>query len=199
LGIVDPQRHLFRAPSKEAAVEHAKSVAAANQPSQVVLLDEFGRLIPIAHYQLPRYPTPQFGNGGEGSVLEAAVKALLIGGLLAAGVAVLGDVVEKVGREPEKGTSKAQETEKATVAGAPKTANFLPDSMRKHSSSAAPAVFINCPFDPSYRSLFDAIVFAVMALGFEPRCALERDTGTEERLKKIVEIIHSCRLGIHDL
>lgn len=71
--------------------------------------------------------------------------------------------------------------------------------MRKHSSSAAPAVFINCPFDPSYRPLFDAIVFAVMALGFEPRCALERDTGTQERLKKIVEIIHSCQFGIHDL
>jgi hypothetical protein len=71
--------------------------------------------------------------------------------------------------------------------------------MRKHSPSAAPAVFINCPFDPSYRPLFDAIVFAVMALGFEPRCALERDTGTQERLKKIVEIIHSCQFGIHDL
>ena len=71
--------------------------------------------------------------------------------------------------------------------------------MRKHRPSAAPAVFINCPFDPSYRRLFDAIVFAVMALGFEPRCALERDTGTQERLKKIVEIIHSCQFGIHDL
>ena len=105
-GVVDPQRRLFTAPSKAAAVEHAKSVAAANQPSQVVLLDEFGRLIPIAHYQLPRYPTPHFGNGGEGSVFEAAVKALLIGGLLAAGVAVLGEVVEKVDRELEKGTSK---------------------------------------------------------------------------------------------
>ena len=85
---------------------------AANQPSQVVLLDEFGRLIPIAHYQLPRYPTPQFGNGGEGSVFEAAVKALLIGGLLAAGVAVLGDVVEKVHRELEKGTSKPKKRRK---------------------------------------------------------------------------------------
>jgi hypothetical protein len=71
--------------------------------------------------------------------------------------------------------------------------------MRKLSLSAAPAVFINCPFDPSYRPLFDSIVFAVMALGFEPRCALERDTGTQERLKKIVEIIHSCQFGIHDL
>ena len=71
--------------------------------------------------------------------------------------------------------------------------------MRKHTSSAAPAVFINCPFDASYRHLFDAIVFGVMALGFEPRCALERDTGTEERLRKIVEIIQSCQFGIHDL
>lgn len=111
-GVVDAQRHLFTMPSKAAAVEHAKSVAAANQPSQVVLLDEFGRLIPIAHYQLPQYPTPQFGSGGEGSVFEAAVKALLIGGLLAAGVAVLGDVVEKVDRELEKGTSKPKKRRK---------------------------------------------------------------------------------------
>jgi len=103
-GVVDPQRHFLTLPSKTAAVVHAKSLAAANQPSQVVLLDEFGRLIPIAHYQLPQYPAPRFGNGGEGSVFEAAVKALLIGGLLAAGVAVLGDVVEKVDRELEKGT-----------------------------------------------------------------------------------------------
>jgi hypothetical protein len=71
--------------------------------------------------------------------------------------------------------------------------------MRDDISSTVPAVFINCPFDASYRRLFDAIVFAVMALGFEPRCALERDTGTQERLKKIVEIIHSCPFGIHDL
>ncbi len=72
-GVVDPQRHLFTMPSKTAAVEHANSMAAANQPSQVVLLDESGRLIPIAHYHLSRYPAPQFGNGGEGSVFEAAV------------------------------------------------------------------------------------------------------------------------------
>lgn len=71
--------------------------------------------------------------------------------------------------------------------------------MRKQISPAASAVFINCPFDPSYRPIFDAIVFAVIALGFEPRCALERDTGTQERLRKIVEIIHSCQFGIHDL
>jgi len=71
--------------------------------------------------------------------------------------------------------------------------------MRKHISSAAPAIFINCPFDSTYRPLFHAIIFAVMTLGFKPRCALERDSGTKERLKKILEIIHSCQFGIHDL
>ena len=61
------------------------------------------------------------------------------------------------------------------------------------------AVFINCPFDSSYRKIFDAIVFAVCALGFEPRCALDRDDGTEERLTKILELIDQCPFGIHDL
>jgi hypothetical protein len=61
------------------------------------------------------------------------------------------------------------------------------------------AVFINCPFDPSYREIFDAVVFAVCLLGFEPHCALEEDTGTEERLAKILKLIELCPLGIHDL
>ena len=61
------------------------------------------------------------------------------------------------------------------------------------------AVFINCPFDSSYQRIFDAIVFAVMALGFEPRCARERDTGTQERLRKIQELIDACHYGLHDI
>jgi hypothetical protein len=61
------------------------------------------------------------------------------------------------------------------------------------------AVFINCPFDPSYRKVFDAIIFAVCALRFEPRCALDRDDGTKERLTKILELIDQCPFGIHDL
>ena len=66
-------------------------------------------------------------------------------------------------------------------------------------SAKLPSVFINCPFDPSYLPVFHAIVFSVMALGFEPRCALERETGTQERLKKILDIIRTCEFGIHDL
>jgi len=108
-GVVDPRRRLLRTtPLKAAALDFAKSVAAANQPSQVVLLDEFGRLVPIAHYQLPQYPPPQFGDQVRGSVFEGAVKALLIGGLMAAGIAVLGDVVERVDRDLKKEASKSK-------------------------------------------------------------------------------------------
>jgi hypothetical protein len=64
---------------------------------------------------------------------------------------------------------------------------------------APDAVFINCPFDTSYRSMFDAIVFTVITLGFDVRCALERDTGTEERLGKIARAIGECRFGVHDI
>jgi hypothetical protein len=99
-------------PSKAAAIERAKLMAAARQPSQVVLLDEFGRLIPIAHYHLPQYPPPESGNHGEVSVFEAAAKSLLIGGLITAGIAVLGDVVEKVNRELERATSKSRKRRK---------------------------------------------------------------------------------------
>jgi len=61
------------------------------------------------------------------------------------------------------------------------------------------AVFVNCPFDSSYRPMFEAIVSTVLALGFDVRCALERDTGTEERLRKISRVIGECRFGIHDV
>jgi hypothetical protein len=64
---------------------------------------------------------------------------------------------------------------------------------------AARDVFINCPFDASYRSLFYAIVFSVIRCGFKPRCAVEVDDSVQVRLLKIEAIIESCRYGIHDL
>lgn len=60
-------------------------------------------------------------------------------------------------------------------------------------------VFINCPFDSSYKPLLDAIVFAVYDLGFQARCALEVDDASEFRLEKIRSIIAECPLGIHDI
>ena len=45
-------------------------------------------------------------------------------------------------------------------------------------------VFINCPFDPAYKPLFDATVFAVHDCGFIPRCALEEEDASQVRIEK---------------
>lgn len=60
-------------------------------------------------------------------------------------------------------------------------------------------VFINCPFDDQYQSLFEAITFTVFVCGFQPRCALEMDDGSQTRIEKIFKIIEDCKYGIHDI
>lgn len=60
-------------------------------------------------------------------------------------------------------------------------------------------VFINCPFDPAYRPLFEAVTFATYDCGFHPRSALEVDDSTQVRIAKIHGIIRQCRLAIHDI
>jgi hypothetical protein len=60
-------------------------------------------------------------------------------------------------------------------------------------------VFINCPFDSTYKPTFEAIVFTIYFLGFTARCALEVDDASEVRLSKIVRIIKQCSYGIHDI
>jgi hypothetical protein len=67
------------------------------------------------------------------------------------------------------------------------------------SSSYGDSVFINCPFDSGFTSLFRAIHFAVQDCGFVSRCALETDDATETRISKIERIIEDCRFGIHDI
>jgi hypothetical protein len=65
--------------------------------------------------------------------------------------------------------------------------------------TSARDVFINCPFDPTYKPFFSAIVFTALRSGFVPRCALEADDSSENRLAKIQTIIEECRFGIHDI
>ncbi len=60
-------------------------------------------------------------------------------------------------------------------------------------------VFINCPFDPGYRPLFEAIVFVTYYCGFRPRCALEVDDSSQVRIEKITGIIRDSRLAVHDI
>lgn len=67
------------------------------------------------------------------------------------------------------------------------------------SSEYEGSVFLNCPFDSSYKEIFEAIVFAVFDCGFFLRCALESEDGGEVRMEKIFDIIANCKFGINDL
>ena len=60
-------------------------------------------------------------------------------------------------------------------------------------------VFINCPFDDTYKSVFNLMVFAIHDAGFIARCALEVDNTAQFRLQKIVDIISECKYGINDI
>jgi hypothetical protein len=60
-------------------------------------------------------------------------------------------------------------------------------------------VFINCPFDRSYRPIFDALVFAVHDAGYVARSAQEvRDTG-EVRIEKVLRLVRESKFGLHDI
>lgn len=60
-------------------------------------------------------------------------------------------------------------------------------------------VFLNCPFDESFRPLFEAIHFTISACGYSPRCALEEDDGADIRFNKLCRIIGECPRSVHDL
>jgi hypothetical protein len=66
-------------------------------------------------------------------------------------------------------------------------------------ASPSNSVFVNCPFDKSYEPLFKTIIFTTFDCGFLPRCALEIDDGTENRLTKISRMIEQCQFAIHDI
>jgi hypothetical protein len=61
------------------------------------------------------------------------------------------------------------------------------------------AVFINIPFDSSYEPLFVTLVGSLVFLGQEPHCVLEVREKGEGRLTRIVELMRTCRMSIHDL
>ena len=61
------------------------------------------------------------------------------------------------------------------------------------------SVFINCPFEPAYEPLFDAILFTIYKCGYKPRCALEHDDAGQSRIDKINDIIFDCKYGFHDI
>lgn len=63
----------------------------------------------------------------------------------------------------------------------------------------AKSVFINCPYDPDFEPIFDAIVFATVCCGFMPRSALETGNVADSRMERIVQAIFSSKYSLHDL
>ena len=66
-------------------------------------------------------------------------------------------------------------------------------------ASPGASVFINCPFDARYQSIFEGIVFCVAACGFVPRCTLELTDAAEVRIENIYRLISECDHSIHDI
>ncbi|HWY78263.1 MAG TPA: hypothetical protein VN281_21790 [Verrucomicrobiae bacterium] len=61
------------------------------------------------------------------------------------------------------------------------------------------SVFLNVPFDKSYEPLFVALISTLVALGRVPRCVLELPETGDGRLVRILHLIRSCPVSIHDL
>lgn len=71
--------------------------------------------------------------------------------------------------------------------------------MAAHKRKLPRQVFLNVPFDLNYKPIFDAVVFTVIACGYEPRCALESSDSGTPRVNRLRDLIRDCRLSIHDL
>jgi hypothetical protein len=60
-------------------------------------------------------------------------------------------------------------------------------------------VFVNAPFDERYEPLFITLIGVLVFLGQKPHCVLEVREKGEGRLTRILDLIQTCRISIHDL
>jgi hypothetical protein len=61
------------------------------------------------------------------------------------------------------------------------------------------SVFINCPNDDLFERLFHALVLAIAALGFTPRCARDSEGQADPRMVRISKGLSESKYSIHDL
>ncbi len=61
------------------------------------------------------------------------------------------------------------------------------------------SVFINCPFDDTYKPLLKVMLWLLHRCDLHPRLSLERSNAAEGRLEKICNLIEASKYGIHDL
>jgi len=68
----------------------------------------------------------------------------------------------------------------------------------KHLPRANVSLFLNVPYDSSFRNLYLAYIAGVSSFGIVPRTTLEIPGG-ERRLDRILSLIRSCAYSLHDL
>ena len=61
------------------------------------------------------------------------------------------------------------------------------------------SVFLNVPYDYGYERSFIALISALVSLGRKPRCVLEIHERGQGRLKRLIDLLASSRISIHDL
>lgn len=61
------------------------------------------------------------------------------------------------------------------------------------------AVFVNVLFDTTYEPLFVTLVGTLVFLGQKPHCVLEVREKGDGRLIRILDLMRTCRMSIHDL
>jgi hypothetical protein len=71
--------------------------------------------------------------------------------------------------------------------------------MRSQSELRRRSVFINVPFDHAYEPLFVALISSLVAVGRTPRSVIEVPDQGEGRLKRLLGLIRSCSVSVHDL
>src|SRR4051812_29932794 len=60
------------------------------------------------------------------------------------------------------------------------------------------SVFINVPYDLKYERLFAALIAGIVSLCREPKVVLS-DISGDVRLDRLIRMIRSCRVSLHDL
>lgn len=60
-------------------------------------------------------------------------------------------------------------------------------------------VFLNVPYSTSYEKVLVALTAALVALGRVPQLTFQVPDGGQGRIKRIFELVQSCRVSVHDL
>jgi hypothetical protein len=71
---------------------------------------------------------------------------------------------------------------------------------RRRSTPVDPAkVFLIVPYDSSYERTLVALTAALVVLGRVPQLTFQITDGGQGRLRRIFDLLKSCRFSIHDL